>query len=77
MERPELLPCPFCGAEAETYSLTVLSPRCDGDTKTFEQRWFTDCTKCDCNVSYEECEADSIETWNTRYGQKSKGFIEV
>jgi len=51
----KLLPCPFCGGEAEIERL---------EDPTI---WFVDCSQCKCQLdeTYETKE-DVIEAWNTR-----------
>ena len=53
---PSLLPCPFCGGEAETsaerFERTLLS-------------WVY-CKECGAAGGYRHTEAEAIEAWNTR-----------
>lgn len=59
----ELLPCPFCGGEAE------LQPSYDMDTGEVDG-WFVWCNnkECECAPETREhfTEAEAITAWNTR-----------
>lgn len=59
----ELLPCPFCGGEAE------LHPTYDMDTSEVDG-WFVWCNnkECECAPETREhfTEAEAIAAWNTR-----------
>jgi hypothetical protein len=61
----KLLPCPFCGAEAESYHAAERKPHADGSLNAC---WIVDCSECDANLegcgyrSQEEAERE----WNTR-----------
>ena len=60
----ELLPCPFCGGEAETHATyDIETDAVDG--------WFAWCNNdgCECNPETREyiTEAEAIAAWNTRY----------
>ena len=48
----ELLPCPFCGGEAEIH------PAYYG--------CYVECIDCDASTRVEGFESDAIEAWNTR-----------
>ena len=52
----ELLPCPFCGGEAE-----VFNPF-DKTAGT----WCVICRECACASGFEQTEAEAIAAWNTR-----------
>ena len=50
----DLLPCPFCGGEAET-------------KKSFEGKWCCiECKECNCGTSMCESEDLAFSFWNTR-----------
>ena len=63
MSASKLLPCPFCGGEAE------LHPSYDMDTSEVDG-WFVWCNnkECECAPETREhfTEAEAIEAWNTR-----------
>ena len=54
----ELLPCPFCGGEAEICHVTQLwEPR---------DSYWAKCKNCRINGAHHTTEAEAIEAWNTR-----------
>ena len=54
----ELLPCPFCGGEAEIKHVTQLwEPR---------NSYWAQCYNCLMSGKHFTTEAEAIETWNTR-----------
>jgi hypothetical protein len=53
MSEKKLLPCPFCGGEAET-------------CKNFEGLWYVWCKKCWCKTTTNTSEKFAIVRWNTR-----------
>lgn len=62
-KKPELLPCPFCGGEAEV----IINKSKEGQTSDVH------CSLCSCrkvllkHPSYEgNIEQDAIDNWNTR-----------
>ena len=64
MSKEKLLPCPFCGSEADI----VINKTRQGQTSNIM------CTKCSCRKTllkypfYEgDIEKDAIEDWNRRY----------
>ena len=60
----ELLPCPFCGGEAEIH------PTYDMDTNEIDGYFvWCDNDKCECKPETREhfTEAEAISAWNTRY----------
>lgn len=59
----ELLPCPFCGSAAEVYNASCRNPH---DPTMIDVHWIADCTKCDCNIEFNQTEVDAITAWNTR-----------
>lgn len=70
-ESPKLLPCPFCGAEAET------SLHCDYDEIIAVVR----CTECPAFVRIaddtrdrdpDRVEAEAVAAWNRRAGEETK-----
>ena len=56
----ELLPCPFCGGEAEIH------PSNDWDVKFTGSTYFAWCDKCETRGDYYNTEAEAIAAWNTR-----------
>lgn len=63
MNNKKLLPCPFCGGEAEI----IINKSSQGQTSMIK------CSKCSCRKSllkhptYEgDIESDAIESWNKR-----------
>ena len=67
----ELLPCPFCGGEAYTYTATNTEK---GITRKF---WLVHCKKCAINYPLltKKCfeEQEAIECWNTRTPKERGG----
>lgn len=62
MDKPKLIPCPFCGGTDIETGGTVLI----GDK---EKSWHVGCP--DCGVWYDwlfRTEEEAIEAWNTRSG---------
>ncbi len=55
MSEIKLLPCPFCGGEAEY---------CKGDW--IGKEYWVKCTKCSCKTSLSNNYKKPIEEWNTR-----------
>ena len=54
----ELLPCPFCGGEAETCHVTQLwEPR---------NSYWAKCKNCHISGTHHNTEAEAIAAWNTR-----------
>ena len=54
----ELLPCPFCGGEAETCHVTQLwEPR---------NTYWAKCKNCHISGTHHKTEAEAIAAWNTR-----------
>ena len=51
----ELLPCPFCGGEAETFNPF----NADGT-------WCVLCSECAAATGFEQTEAEAIAAWNSR-----------
>ena len=52
----ELLPCPFCGGEAEPFN-----PFDNADGT-----WCVLCSECAAATGFEQTEAEAIATWNIR-----------
>lgn len=52
MKNKELLPCPFCGGEAEIHPA--------------HYGCFVECNDCDAATRVERLESDAIKRWNTR-----------
>jgi Lar family restriction alleviation protein len=52
----ELLSCPFCGGEAETFN----------PFGTSDGTWTVLCSECASSVGFEQTEAEAIAAWNTR-----------
>ena len=55
MQNDKLLPCPFCGGEAEF---------CKGDW--IGKEYWVKCTKCICKTSLSNNYNEPIKAWNTR-----------
>lgn len=55
MSEIKLLPCPFCGGEAEL---------CKGDW--IGKEYWVKCTKCICKTSLSNNYNEPIKAWNTR-----------
>ena len=58
-----LLPCPFCGSEAEYW----LNPSDDGCGEPNHQ---CHCTRCEASITFSASEDDAIKNWNTRVTYK-------
>ena len=56
MSEIKLLPCPFCGGEAELIKRKSNFPYIHGV-------W---CIRCNCRTSFEKSEEIAIEKWNNR-----------
>lgn len=65
----ELLPCPFCGGEAEIH------PSNDWDAKFTGSTYFAWCDKCETRGDYYNTEADAIAAWNTRAPVEYEGWF--
>lgn len=66
--QPPLLPCPFCGGEAESYQATERMMSADG---SLNASWVVDCSQCDCNLEGDYKNQDeAIRQWNTRAAPK-------
>ena len=62
MTAPDLLPCPFCGGEAETV------------TGPIPRKWGVRCINCDVwRDDRCESEGDAITAWNTRAALPARG----
>ena len=58
-DKPELLPCPFCGSRPNYYSWE--------DKYRGEQHEY-DCNNGECPNGYpQDTEEDAVKAWNTRY----------
>lgn len=72
MNISELLPCPFCGGEAE------LHPTYDIDTNEVDG-WFVWCNNdtCECKPETNQhfTEAEAIAAWNTRAAYEMDGWF--
>jgi Lar family restriction alleviation protein len=64
----ELLPCPFCGCEAEIYSATQRRPCANG---IIQGHWVVDCTKCNASIEFCRSPKDAQAKWNTRANTSS------
>lgn len=67
----KLLPCPFCGGEAELYSYEAERVIYDSDTLGYvDTEYFTkygvSCTGCNCLMAEYKSEEQAIAAWNTR-----------
>jgi Lar family restriction alleviation protein len=54
MQNDKLLPCPFCGGEAQKFENVMK-----------KGNWFVECRECGANVHY-RTEESAIRAWNTR-----------
>ena len=54
----ELLPCPFCGGEAETFAGIIIGGK--------NENVIVECANCGAKV-FRIQEAEAIEAWNTRH----------
>lgn len=59
-ETKKLLPCPFCGGEADLEHYTV------GTWDDPEDRYEVDCTRCNASIESQSTEAEAVEAWNKR-----------
>lgn len=67
----KLLPCPFCGGEAELYSYEAERVIYDSDTLGYvDTECFTkygvSCTGCNCLMAEYKSEEHATAEWNTR-----------
>lgn len=67
----KLLPCPFCGGEAELYSYEAERVIYDSDTLGYvDTEYFTkygvSCTGCNCLMAEYKSEEHATAEWNTR-----------
>lgn len=60
-----LLPCPFCGGEADLVHYTVGS--WDDPEEIFE----VECTRCNASIEAQQTDHEAVEAWNRR-GQTAK-----
>lgn len=74
-----LLPCPFCGGEAESYSYEaerdIFDPHSLGyvDTEYYDV-WGCWCKECEAMVPEKRTEAEAVIAWNTR--AESAGYCD-
>lgn len=61
MKDKKLLPCPFCGSEAEITEL-----------KTIEGSFYVQCPHCGIEQGYSSSYEDAVEEWNKREGVKNE-----
>lgn len=57
MTKPDLLPCPFCGSEANVCHLI---------SKNEPTEYGVSCVSCLANKRWYDTEAEAVEAWNTR-----------
>ena len=67
----ELLPCPFCGGEADTYEYeaerNIYDPSTLGYVDTeYYTKYGVGCPECGCIVAEQTSIEKAITTWNTR-----------
>ena len=66
-EKPELLPCPFCGKENPVLlSAAELDERCEDDPVSYTVCCEYDNGGCGACGGYRETETEAIEAWNKR-----------
>ena len=74
----ELLPCPFCGGEADTYDYeaerNIYDPITLGyvDTETYT-KYGVGCLECGAIIAEQMSEEKAIEKWNTRTPKERGG----
>lgn len=67
----KMLPCPFCGAKANTYQAEPMH-------SVQDEGWYCRCSDCGAEIGFEcnrkggmfgifASEAEAIEAWNKRY----------
>lgn len=61
MKDKNLLPCPFCGSEAEITEL-----------KTIEGSFYVQCPKCGIEQGYSSSYEEAVEEWNKREGVRNE-----
>lgn len=61
-----LLPCPFCGGEAEPFNPF-------GET---DGTWTVLCGECAASVGFEQTEAEAIAAWNARAKRTCRNIAE-
>ncbi len=63
----ELLPCPFCGGEAQEYA-TMGTAEFAPYSSERDTKWCVSCRDCDCTKgeSLDYTEEEAIKSWNTR-----------
>lgn len=62
LKNDRLLPCPFCGGEAEIH------PSSDWDAHLTGATYFAWCDKCETRGNYYSTEREAAEAWNMRAG---------
>lgn len=65
MTETNILPCPFCGGEAECNKWW---------SATISGKYATFCTKCSGGTDFFATEEEAIEAWNTR--SESAGYCD-
>ena len=58
---PELLPCPFCGADGWAHLASD-----DADAAGSRQYYHCKCLECECSTKGSYIRADAIAAWNRR-----------
>lgn len=69
MNENKLLPCPFCGSEAESYARTDRVYQ--ESTEFLDALFVADCTVCNANIELESSEEEARKAWNTRATNKT------